>query len=568
MKKSTLFLLSTLTGFASLAQEENSKDIGQIHGNVQTDVQYYNEDSLIGAPIVPEKTLMNGFANINYTRGNFAAGIRYESYLNALQGFPLGYKGSGIAYKYATYAMDNLEVTAGNYYEQFGSGMIFRAYEERQLGYDNAMDGFRLKYKPYRGVYLKGIYGKQRIFFSTGAGIVRGVDGEVVINELSDSLELKMKTRIVLGGSFVSKYQEDDNQAFILPENVGAFAGRINLYRGGFSFASEYVEKINDPSADNNFIYKKGQALLINTAYSQRGFGASFSAKKIDNMSFRSDRNEGQTNLFMNYLPSTSKQHTYNLPATLYPYAVQPNGEIALEGDVSYKLARKRKKKIRIEGTDEYKTPFNLRKYSTEISVNWSAAFAPDTTNIRNDSLRQGYTTKFFTPSNRVYFSDFNVEIKRKLTKDLKFVYSFFNMRYDKDIIEGKTGTGVVNARIHVLDVTYNINDENTIRVEAQHLGVNKKSNFYEDQGNWATALVEYTISPSWFFAVLDQYNYGNKESEKRIHYLFGSVGYIHNANRFSISYGRQRAGIFCVGGVCRVVPASNGLTFSMTSTF
>ena len=226
MKKSALFLMSILTGFSSWSQEENSKDIGQIHGNVQTDVQYYNEDSLIGAPIVPEKTLMNGFANINYTRGNFAAGIRYESYLNALQGFPTGYRGSGITYKYATYTMDNLEVTAGNYYEQFGSGMIFRAYEERQLGYDNAMDGFRLKYKPYRGVYLKGIYGKQRIFFNTGAGIVRGVDGEVVINELSDSLEMNMKTRIVVGGSFVSKYQEDDNQAFILPEKRWRFRGK------------------------------------------------------------------------------------------------------------------------------------------------------------------------------------------------------------------------------------------------------------------------------------------------------------------------------------------------------
>jgi hypothetical protein len=67
---------------------------------------------------------------------------------------------------------------------------------------------------------------------------------------------------------------------------------------------------------------------------------------------------------------------------------------------------------------------------------------------------------------------------------------------------------------------------------------------------------------------MLDQYNYGNKESDKRIHYFYGSVGYIKNANRFSIGYGRQRAGIFCVGGVCRVVPASNGLTFSMTSTF
>ncbi|MGB1039923.1 MAG: DUF6029 family protein [Flavobacteriales bacterium] len=562
MKKSILFLL--LSGsFYTLFSQDNSTDFGQIHGNVQTDVQYYNEDSLIGAPVVPEKMLMNGFANINFTRGNFAAGIRYESYLNALQGFPEGYRGTGIGYRYATYAMDNLEVTAGNFYEQFGSGMILRAYEERQLGYDNAFDGFRLKYNPYRGVYLKTVYGKQRLFFDQGPGIVRGIDGEVVLNELSDSLEMNMKTRITIGGSFVSKYQEDDNQGLILPENVGAFAGRININRGGFSLNSEYVEKMNDPSADNGFIYKKGQALLINTAYSQKGLGISLTGKKIDNMSFRSNRNEGQQNVFINYLPSTSKQHTYNLPATLYPYAVQPNGEIAFEGDVSYKIKRKKRKK-----NQNGKYPFTLRRYSTQVSVNWSAAFAPDTSNIPNDSLRQGWTTNFFVPSKRVYFSDFNIEIRRKLTKDLKFVYSFFNMRYDKDIIEGKTGNGVVNARIHVLDVTYNINEKNTIRVEAQHLGVNKKDNFYEDQGNWATGLVEYTISPSWFFAVLDQFNYGNKDSEKRIHYLFGSVGYIHNANRFSLSYGRQRAGIFCVGGVCRVVPASNGVTFSMTSTF
>lgn len=568
MKKQLLFVFALAIGLHSFSQEENSKNIGQIHGNVQTDVQYYNEDSLIGAPVVPEKMLMNGFANINYTRGNFAAGVRYESYLNALQGFPIGYRGTGIAYRYATYSVDNLEVTAGNFYEQFGSGMIFRAYEERQLGYDNAMDGFKIKYKPYKGVYLKTVYGKQRLFFGQGAGIVRGIDGEVVLNELFDSLGANSKTRVVLGGSFVSKYQEDDNQSLILPENVGAFAGRLNLYRGGFSFATEYVEKMNDPSADNLFIYKKGQALLINTAYSTRGFGASFTAKKVDNMSFRSDRNEGEQNVLINFLPSTSKQHTYNLPATLYPYAVQPNGEVAFEGDVSYKLARKRKKKVNTGGLNATKKGINLRKYATEFSLNWSAAFAPDTTMIANDSLRQGYTTNFFMPSRRVLFSDFNIEIKRKLTKDLKFTYSYFNMRYDMDIIEGKTGTGVVNAQIHVLDITYNIDDENTIRMEAQHLGVNKKRNFYEHQGNWVTGLLEYTISPSWFFAVLDQFNYGNTDSELRIHYLFGSVGYIHNASRFSISYGRQRAGIFCVGGVCRVVPASNGMTFSMTSTF
>ena len=35
-----------------------------IYGNFQSDVQYYRVDSSIGAPIVPQKVLTNGFANI------------------------------------------------------------------------------------------------------------------------------------------------------------------------------------------------------------------------------------------------------------------------------------------------------------------------------------------------------------------------------------------------------------------------------------------------------------------------------------------------------------------------
>ena len=54
----------------------------------------------------------------------------------------------------------------------------------------------------------------------------------------------------------------------------------------------------------------------------------------------------------------------------------------------------------------------------------------------------------------------------------------------------------------------------------------------------------------------------------EQIYYPIGSFGYIRGGSRFSFSYGRQRAGIFCVGGVCRVVPAANGLTASITTTF
>ncbi|MFT6002404.1 MAG: hypothetical protein ACI95T_001165, partial [Flavobacteriales bacterium] len=89
MKKIVLVFLISAVYNSYFSQ--NSSNEAQIHGNVQTDVQFYNPDSLIGATAVPEKMLMNGFANINFTKGDFSAGIRYESYLNALQGFPAGY---------------------------------------------------------------------------------------------------------------------------------------------------------------------------------------------------------------------------------------------------------------------------------------------------------------------------------------------------------------------------------------------------------------------------------------------------------------------------------------------
>ncbi len=328
----------------------------QIHGDVQLDAQYYKEDESIGAPEVKERVLSNGFANFIFTAGNFTAGARYESYLNPLQGFDRRYKGSGVPYRYASYQKDNFEITVGNYYEQFGSGLIFRTYEERGLGLDNAMDGIRIKYTPVNGVRLKGVIGRQRAFFELGEGIVRGVDAEVALNELNDGLA-KLQTNITIGGSFVSKYQEDDNPEYILPENVGAGAARINVSRGNVTLYGEYAYKGNDPSAVNNYNYRPGQSLLVTASYSQTGLGLSVGAKRVDNMDFRSDRDATGTVLQMNFLPPLTKQHTYNLPASIYPYATQPLGEMSYQAEASYNFKRD--------------SPLG-GKYGTNIAVNFS----------------------------------------------------------------------------------------------------------------------------------------------------------------------------------------------------
>ena len=81
------------------------------------------------------------------------------------------------------------------------------------------------------------------------------------------------KTQIIIGGSFVSKYQQDKDPVYNLPENVGAWASRLNISNGGFNINGEYAYKINDPSSANGFIYKPGEALFSSLTYSQKGFG-------------------------------------------------------------------------------------------------------------------------------------------------------------------------------------------------------------------------------------------------------------------------------------------------------
>lgn len=538
-----------------------AQDGGQIHGNFSTDAQYYNVDSAIGAVVPPQRLAANAWANLIYTNGPFEAGGRFESYTPALAGYPAGvpYSGSGIGYRYARYKQSDLEVTVGNFFEQFGQGMIFRSYEERYLGVDNAMDGIRLKYQPIRGLYLKGFIGQQRLNFVNeavkGPGVVRGFDAEISLSELLDS-NWTSANNLIIGGGFVSKYQEDRDPLLELPENVGAYALRANFTTPKWNIYTEYAYKINDPNNKNGFIYKDGQALLVNATYSVKGFGISAGAHSFDNMFFQSDRSAATPfDLNINFLPPLAKQHTYNLPATLYPYATQPNGEVAAQSELFYKW----KKGTALGG-----------KYGTKIALNYSVAYALDTVRLGladDTTARIGYRTAFFSPGKRRYFQDMNVELRKKISDSWELALTYLNVWYDIDIIQGKPGQPAVHADMVVLEGLHNFNDKNSLRFELQHLSTK------QDQGNWATALAELTFSPHWFVAAMDQYNYiGDAKLEakgqKQLHYPIGSVGYIRGGNRFQVNYGRQRAGIFCVGGVCRQVPAANGLTLSVTSTF
>ena len=579
MRKHILFTLALALTFGFKASAQSFLENSQVNGSFQTDAQYYMLDKGIDITDLYDKKFgINGFGKVNYTNGNFSAGIRFEAFLPEMNGFRSELKGVGLANFFATYDNGFIGMTVGDIYDQFGSGLVFRTYEEWSLGMDNALRGARVVIRPTKGVTLKGLYGRQRFYWAPYMerdfydddirGVVRGVDGEWDLNQSIPALN-DSKFRMSIGGSFVSKKQYDQSLFYYIPENVGAAAGRLNLGYGNWSFSTEYAYKINDPSAINNFIYKEGQALMASLSYSQKGFGAVLQVKRVDNMSFKSMYTGKQNDLDINFIPPINYTHTHSLPS-MYTYSTQPNGEMAAQFQVNYTIP----KGTALGG-----------KYGTKLALNVSQVndIVRDSIMVNGQKVINrpgslGYSSKFFAIGDRRFFRDINFEIDKKISKDWHLTAQYINLYYDIETIEGHAGAPVVQANIGFLDVTYKINKKQSLRLELQGLWENKvkagyeyeesEKNDYQKRGDWAAALLEYTISPHWSFSIADKWNYGNPVPEFRDHYFTGTISYIHEATRIMLSAGRQSEGVVCVGGVCRTVPASSGVSLTVSTSF
>lgn len=552
-------------------EEEERKNKPQVHGNFSMDGQYYRPDPDISAVVPDEQMALQGFGNIIYAQGKFEAGIRFETYVPAFVGFPAGapWSGTGIGYRYAKYNGDNISITVGSFYEQFGSGMVLRTWEDRGLGVDYALDGIRVVSKPTRGVTLKGLYGKQRFNFENGfqngSGIVRGLDAEVSINELIEPGGFQLPGELSIGGSFVSKYEENRSSVWDFPENVSSGSIRASYLQGGYFFNAEYAriginpsefnsQIVNIPSDPNPLIglFQYGQGVNANMGYSRKGMGIGLTANSLSNMSFQSQRNAGAFDSWINFLPPTSVLQTALL-AQFYPYATQPNGEVAIRGEFFYTFA----KKSTIGG-----------KYGAKLELSYTQVNAPDFPMVDDFELnRKGIKPVLFRPSNQVYYSDFTARISRKMNKRFKGALQYMNIVYDNDVLLGAydyddiPASGVVYANLYVAEGNIALKPGHSLRFELQLLTTDQHLQ------DWAAVILEYTASPHWFVSAINQYNYGNADG-RQYNFPVLAAGYIQDSHRIMVSYGRQRAGVFCVGGVCRVVPASNGLTLGITSSF
>ena len=494
----------------AVAQEEDGRRLW-FSGSVQSDVLVPQEDARIGTGTYKEDVLTNTYADLHFHAPHFEAGARFEYTEHPLPGFETDFGGWGVPFFYAKFHFDKFEVTGGDFYDQFGSGLVFRAYEERSLGIDNALRGGRIVLRPYKGIQLKGVVGKQRRYWKRNKGVVAGADLELGLDQWIRPLA-ESGTYLTLGFSAVTKHEEDEDILSVrptgekdgfgadiigayklsLPRNVGGFDVRMNLQKGGFGLLAEYAQKSHDPSYDNGYIYRHGRTALLSASYSKKGLSALVQAKRSEDMSWRSRRSMTGTSSFINHLPAFSFQHTYAL-AALYPYATQNvPGEWAFQGQFGYNFKRK--------------TPLG-GKYGTHVEVSAShirGIATDDLTGADGQPVgavlgTEGYKSRFFDMGSETYYQDINVQLEKKLSKRFKLNLMYVNQRYNKTVVEGHGGT--IKSNIFLAEGKYQFNRKLTLRGEAQYLHTK------QDQKDWWFGLLELSVLPHLMFTVSDQFN-------------------------------------------------------------
>ena len=285
MKKYIVGLLTCFIFYSPLANAQ-----GVISGDLELYQNFYFLDSaILSKPIPPQYyqqlSSTDAWFNTNYNdaeRG-FSAGVRFDLFNNSGLRNPFAaYSDLGIGTFYVTKKIDNLEITAGNFYDQFGTGITFRAYEARGQNLDYAMRGIRAKYQLGKNWNIKAFTGRQKFRFSNYDPIVKGVniEGFVPVNQ-----DLSLN----IGGSLVNRTLDNNTleiivnninnlplqDRFIPKYNVYAYSFYNTLNYKNFSWYAEYAGKTHEAvqNRQGKLVDKPGSVIYTTLTYSRPGFG-------------------------------------------------------------------------------------------------------------------------------------------------------------------------------------------------------------------------------------------------------------------------------------------------------
>lgn len=549
IRKEGLFLLFFLM---LIFQSIFAQDQARISGNLELNANFFLRDTLIGATETPQydHQLFGGesWLQLTYNYKGFEVGGRFDFYNNSNLINPTGtFNGQGVGRWYVSKDIQNLGITIGYIYDQIGSGIIFRAYEGRYLGIDNAVFGGRLTYNLTENWQVKGFVGKQKNRFDLYESVIKGggIEGFISFGETSKitlAPGIGVVNRTIDNNSMdllVSTLRTyDADEKFVPNYNNYASTFYNTLTAGKFNWYVEAAYKSHDAIRNQNgnkFFEDVGSVLYTSLGYADKGLGLVLEYKRTENFEFRIRPQEQLNRGLVNFLPPLTRVNTYRL-LSRYNAATQFVGEQAYQVDASYKVNKR-----------------------LGLNANYS----------RMENL-----------SSELLYEEIFTEVTLKKKRAWQLIAGVQLQKYNQAVFEFKNDIPLVETITPYAEFLYKFDRKKALRIEAQYMKMNETQDggkaVKSDFGDWLFALAEFSIAPNWTFTVSDMYNLGpgknsptDASDEKlKIHYPRFDIFYTMKSNRFSLSYVKQVEGVVCSGGICRLEPAFSGVKMTVNSVF
>lgn len=521
-----------------------------VFGGFQANANVFLRDSQIGAANIPQYDYQlfgaETWFDLNASYAGFNAGVRFDLFNNSNLLYPQGsYTAQGIGRWFINKEINRLDMTVGYLYDQIGSGIIYRAWEERSQLIDNALLGASVKYTINDNWSAKAFTGKQRNLFSVYNSVIKGA----MINGFyapSDS----SKWSIAPGAGFINRTFSDEqvqdqaniSSGYLLVDqfnpsyNTNAFTFYNTLNYGPISWYAEAAFKpsslIYNPLAIRSlpkgetslgkYERTNGSVFYTSIGYAAHNLGITLEGKRTDGFDFRADHridplaaNRG----LIAYIPPMARINTYRLTSYYFP-ATQFLNEMAYQIDFKYSLGS-----------------------------HWN--FSLNISDIRDLNFDEQF------------YKEINGEIVYKQEDAYQMSVGLQRQEVNVSLYFGKPATEPkVKTWTPYAEFLYYFNEKTSLRIETQYMH-NK-----HDIGSWVYGLAELGISPHWLFELSGMYNTYHPKDGKKLFYPTAGMVFNYGNNRIGLRYVKQIQGIVCSGGICRLEPAFSGLRASITSNF
>ncbi len=489
---------------------------------------------------IENRETFENWMNINYTRGIFSTSFRFDTF----QPFddadnPVlvpDHVSTDLAFKNIGIKAKRFELEVGNYYVLLGRGLLLSSYEQRDIRFDNNLEGVKTKFK-HDLLELTALTGSPEDENGERNDILHAGDLEIKIPS-----EYLFGQRLNYGFTVLSnQFQAQEGTEF---QRLIATSNRAELTSSYFDFYGEYGNKQNtrlgkatlSDSTNGNPFYQKGSGLYLSGVVTTEFASLSAEWKDYDNFRIAPSNVSSE---FYNTPPSVIRQHSYTL-LNRHPLRLDQNNEKGYQLELTIFPTEKA---VIVLNTSQTKNQDSDSEFAKRFRISERENFAPGATVWEE------------------IYGHVNYEFSDEFVATLGFSKA-------KELVSSNTET-----LTPVFEFDWAITEESEIHLGFEH----QQIKHLEDKSKSLDQLLtlEYTAHGITFSLLSEmlrekELTNNNTSSKTTTHFWnFGQMAFnLWGNHDLTLGYGSRQGGFVCIGGVCREEPPFKGFEAKLISRF